>query len=219
MDKNKKVPEVRFKGYNDEWTTSTLSDFTERIVRKNTNNESSLALTISAQQGLIAQNEFFNSRIASKDVSGYYLVNNGEFAYNKSTSDGYPFGAVKRLDRYDKGVLSTLYIVFSINGDKTDSDFLSAYFDTSNWHEHISQRAAEGARNHGLLNISSDDFFDLTVSMPSSQSEQKKIAKLISTLDTLIRKLEQKLEKLRNIKQSLLNQMFINVNRGGHTAD
>lgn len=220
MDKNKKIPEVRFKGYNDEWTTSTLSDFTERIIRKNTNNESTLALTISAQQGLIAQNEFFNSRIASKDVSGYYLVNNGEFAYNKSTSDGYPFGAVKRLDRYDKGVLSTLYIVFSINGEKTDSDFLSAYFDTSNWHEHISQRAAEGARNHGLLNISSDDFFDLTVSMPSSQSEQKKIAKLISTLDTLIRKLEQKLEKLRNIKQSLLNQMFINVNRGGvRTAD
>lgn len=112
MNKMKNVPEIRFKGYEGEWTTCTLNSFTERIVRKNTNNECSLPLTISAQYGLIDQNEFFNSRIASKDVSRYYLVRKGEFAYNKSTSDGYPFGVVKRLDKYPNGVLSTLYIVF-----------------------------------------------------------------------------------------------------------
>lgn len=216
MDKMKNVPEIRFKGYEGEWTTCTLNSFTERIVRKNTNNECSLPLTISAQYGLIDQNEFFNSRIASKDVSRYYLVRKGEFAYNKSTSDGYPFGVVKRLDKYPNGVLSTLYIVFNVNEEKVDSDFLTVYFDTNNWHGHISSCAAEGARNHGLLNISSDDFFKLGVSMPKKESEQKKISKIITTLDSLISKLEQKLEKLRNIKQSLLNQMFVNVNRGGY---
>lgn len=215
MNKMKNVPEIRFKGYEGEWTTCTLNSFTERIVRKNTNNECSLPLTISAQYGLIDQNEFFNSRIASKDVSRYYLVRKGEFAYNKSTSDGYPFGVVKRLDKYPNGVLSTLYIVFNVNEEKVDSDFLTVYFDTNNWHGHISSCAAEGARNHGLLNISSDDFFKLGVSMPKKESEQKKISKMITTLDSLISKLEQKLEKLRNIKQSLLNQMFVNVNRGG----
>lgn len=216
MNKMKNVPEIRFKGYEGEWTTCTLNSFTERIVRKNTNNECSLPLTISAQYGLIDQNEFFNSRIASKDVSRYYLVRKGEFAYNKSTSDGYPFGVVKRLDKYPNGVLSTLYIVFNVNEEKVDSDFLTVYFDTNNWHGHISSCAAEGARNHGLLNISSDDFFKLGVSMPKKESEQKKISKMITTLDSLISKLEQKLEKLRNIKQSLLNQMFVSVNRGGY---
>jgi type I restriction enzyme S subunit len=98
----------------------TLNDISERITRKNTNNESSLPLTVSAQYGLINQNDFFNSRIASKDVSGYYLIKNGEFAYNKSSSDGYPFGAVKRLDRYKMGVLSTLYIIFALNKDKIE---------------------------------------------------------------------------------------------------
>lgn len=104
------APLIRFNGYNNKWIMLTLNDISERITRKNTNNESSLPLTVSAQYGLINQNDFFNSRIASKDVSGYYLIKNGEFAYNKSSSDGYPFGAVKRLDRYKMGVLSTLYI-------------------------------------------------------------------------------------------------------------
>jgi len=91
-------------------------------------------------------------------VSNYYLVLNGEFAYNKSTSDGYPFGAVKRLDLYEKGVLSTLYIVFAPKKEQQiDSDFLTVFFDTDRWHRGVAERAAEGARNHGLLNISAED--------------------------------------------------------------
>ena len=90
------------------WEQRKLGELVDRVVRKNTNNESTLPLTISAQYGLVDQITYFNNRVASRDVSNYYLVLNGEFAYNKSTSDGYPFGAVKRLDLYEKGVLSRL---------------------------------------------------------------------------------------------------------------
>ena len=100
----KKIPEIRFTGFTDDWEQRKLGEITERITRKNQDLESKLPLTISAQYGLIDQNEFFDKRIASKDVSGYYLVQNGEFAYNKSTSSDAPWGAVKRLDRYEKGV-------------------------------------------------------------------------------------------------------------------
>lgn len=103
------IPSIRFRGFDDAWEQRKLGDIVERVVRKNTNNESSLPLTISAQYGLVDQITYFNNRVASRDVSNYYLVLNGEFAYNKSTSDGFPFGAVKRLDLYEKGVLSTLY--------------------------------------------------------------------------------------------------------------
>lgn len=106
------MPSIRFYGFDNDWEQRKLGDIVERVVRKNTNNESSLPLTISAQYGLVDQITYFNNRVASRDVSNYYLVLNGEFAYNKSTSDGFPFGAVKRLDLYEKGVLSTLYIVF-----------------------------------------------------------------------------------------------------------
>ena len=191
------------------WEQRKLGDAFERVVRKNTNNESRLPLTISAQDGLVDQITYFNNRVASRDVSNYYLVYNGEFAYNKSTSDGYPFGAVKRLDWYEKGVLSTLYIVFALkHPEKDDSDFMTVFYDTDRWHRGVAERAAEGARNHGLLNISADDFFDIDTTMPEDKVEQEKIGRLLKKLDTLITLHQRKYEKLLNIKKSMLDKMF-----------
>ena len=204
------VPEIRFKGFTDPWEQRKLGDAFERVVRKNTNNESRLPLTISAQDGLVDQITYFNNRVASRDVSNYYLVYNGEFAYNKSTSDGYPFGAVKRLDWHEKGVLSTLYIVFALkHPEKDDSDFMTVFYDTDRWHRGVAERAAEGARNHGLLNISADDFFDIDTTMPEDKVEQEKIGRLLKKLDTLITLHQRKLEKLQNIKKSCLEKMFV----------
>ena len=204
------VPEIRFKGFSDAWEQRKLGDIVERVVRKNTNNESSLPLTISAQYGLVDQITYFNNRVASRDVSNYYLVLNGEFAYNKSTSDGFPFGAVKRLDLYEKGVLSTLYIVFSIkNQSEIDSDYLTVFFDTDRWHKGVSERAAEGARNHGLLNISADDFFDIDIFLPVHKEEQVVIGSYLRHLDNLITLHQRELEKLKNLKKACLEKMFV----------
>ena len=204
------VPEIRFKGFTDPWEQRKLGDAFERVVRKNTNNESRLPLTISAQDGLVDQITYFNNRVASRDVSNYYLVYNGEFAYNKSTSDGYPFGAVKRLDWYEKGVLSTLYIVFALkHPEKDDSDFMTVFYDTDRWHRGVAERAAEGARNHGLLNISADDFFDIDTTMPEDKAEQEKIGRLLKKLDTLITLHQRKLEKLVQIRKAFAERCFL----------
>ena len=203
-------PEIRFKGFTDPWEQRKLGELVDRVIRKNTNNESTLPLTISAQYGLVDQITYFNNRVASRDVSNYYLVLNGEFAYNKSTSDGYPFGAVKRLDLYEKGVLSTLYIVFAPKKEQQiDSDYLTVFFDTDRWHKGVAERAAEGARNHGLLNISAEDFFDIDLSVPKDIVEQKQIGAFIRQLDNLITLHQRELEKLQNIKKSMLEKMFV----------
>ncbi len=204
------VPEIRFSGFTEDWEQRKLGDIVERVVRKNTNNESSLPLTISAQYGLVDQITYFNNRVASRDVSNYYLVLNGEFAYNKSTSDGFPFGAVKRLDLYEKGVLSTLYIVFSIkNQSEIDSDYLTVFFDTDRWHKGVSERAAEGARNHGLLNISADDFFDIDIFLPRHKEEQVAIGSYLRHLDNLITLHQRKCKELQNMKKFMLQNMFV----------
>ena len=209
MTKKAAAPSIRFKGFSDAWEQRKLGELVDRVVRKNTNNESTLPLTISAQYGLVDQITYFNNRVASRDVSNYYLVLNGEFAYNKSTSDGYPFGAVKRLDLYEKGVLSTLYIVFSPKKEQqVDSDFLTVFFDTDRWHKGVAERAAEGARNHGLLNISAEDFFDIDLSVPKDVAEQKQIGAFIRQLDNLITLHQRKYEKLTNVKKSMLEKMF-----------
>lgn len=212
--KGQKVPEKRFPGFTDDWEQRKLGELVDRVIRKNTNNESTLPLTISAQYGLVDQITYFNKRVASRDVSNYYLVLNGEFAYNKSTSDGYPFGAVKRLDLYEKGVLSTLYIVFVPKKEQQiDSDFLTVFFDTDRWHKGVSERAAEGARNHGLLNISAEDFFDIDLSVPKEVAEQKQIGAFIRQIDNLITLHQRKLEEMKRQKKALMQLLLTGIVR------
>lgn len=206
MSTTRKTPKLRFPEFTGDWEQRKLSDISERVTRKNKNLEYSLPLTISAQYGLVDQHEFFNKRIAAKDVSGYYVIKNGEFAYNKSYSEGYPWGAVKRLDRYKNGVLSTLYILFSVKN--VNSDFLVSYYDTNNWHSEVQQRSAEGARNHGLLNISASDFFDTALVIPQDPNEQKKIGLLFKKLDSTITLHQRELDSLKKLKKSLLQKMF-----------
>ncbi|WP_170065723.1 restriction endonuclease subunit S, partial [Clostridium luticellarii] len=207
MDKNKaNVPKIRFPGFTDPWEQRKLGEVAERVTRKNKDLESTLPLTISAQDGLVDQNMFFNKTVASRDVSGYYLVKNGEFAYNKSYSNGYPWGAVKRLDRYDMGVLSTLYIVFKLTD--VNSDFLTKYYDTTYWYHEVSKHAAEGARNHGLLNIAASDFFETELTIPKDKAEQEKIGRFFNNIDHLITLHQRKLNHLKDKKKSLLQKMF-----------
>lgn len=169
------------------WEQRKLGDIVTRVIRKNENLESKLPLTISAQFGLIAQDEFFDKRIASKNISHYYLIRKGEFAYNKSTSMDAPWGAIKRLEHYDNGVLSTLYIMFRIlDENKVNSDYIVSYYVTNLWHKGVREVAAEGARNHGLLNIAPVDFFETTLTIPSNENEQKNIGEYFRRLDRLI---------------------------------
>ena len=202
-----KVPELRFAGFADDWEDRKLSSIAERVTRKNKNNESTLPLTISAQDGLVDQNDYFNKQVASRDVTGYFLVKNGEFAYNKSYSNGYPWGAIKRLDKYEMGVLSTLYIVFKPTA--INSQFLVSYYETTRWYREVSKNAAEGARNHGLLNISPNDFFNTLLTIPKSAEEQQQIGSFFKQLDETIALHQRKLDLLKEQKKGFLQKMFV----------
>ena len=171
--------------------------------------ESQTPLTISAEYGLIDQNKFFGKRIAAKDLSNYYLIQKGEFAYNKSTSNDAPWGAIKRLDCYNNGALSTLYIVFKIKDNKSCySDFLVTYYGTSLWHKEVKEIASEGARNHGLLNVSPSDFFRTKLVIPQDFEEQRKIGAFFTQLDNTITLQQRKLNSLQKLKKGLLQKMF-----------
>ena len=206
--KGETVPKIRFKGFEGEWEDVKLSSFAKRIKRRNSCMESTLALTIASALGLVSQNDYFNNSVVGANIRNYYLLKRGEFAYNKSYSNGYPFGSVKRLDRYEQGILSTLYIVFTID-DSISSDYLTHFFDTTLWHKDVAESAAEGARNHGLLNISAEDFLDIAIWKPRSIEEQQHIASYFTSLDKQIALQTQRLEKLRQIKAACLDKMFV----------
>lgn len=206
-DANK--PEIRFAGFTDDWEQRKLGEICQRVIRKNKNNESDLPLTIASQYGLIDQRDFFNKVVAAKDMSNYYLLRKGEFAYNKSYSNGFEYGSIKRLNAYEQGCLSTLYICFEITSDEVDSDYLECFFDTLKWYGDLSMICAEGARNHGLLNVDIKAFFaDINVSTPTNLKEQRKIATYLNNLDHLITLHQRKCDELKEFKKYMLQNMF-----------
>lgn len=153
------------------------------------------------------QVSYFNKTVASKDMSGYYLLLNGEYAYNKSYSVGYDFGSIKRLDRYTMGALSTLYICFALK--KHDSDYNKAYFDSLKWYREIYKISAEGARNHGLLNVPTDAFFETKHYLPQNLNEQRKIADFMIALEHRIDAQQSLVDNLKKYKRGLHKLVFI----------
>ena len=205
--KNLLIGKIRLFGYNSKWTHSKFNSIFERITRKNEELNSNI-LTISAQNGLISQKDFYNKRIASVDTSKYILLKNGEFAYNKSYSNGYPLGAIKRLDLYEKGVVSSLYICFKLNNSDNCSDFWKYYFEAGMLNREIKMIAQEGARNHGLLNMATEDFFNMILYHPKDSKEQQKIAEILNKSDKEIQLLNSKLEKLKEQKKGLMQKLL-----------
>lgn len=189
-----------------DWGEVRFHDMFSRVVQKNKEGNTNV-LTISAQYGLINQNDFFNKTVASDDKSNYYLMKKGEFAYNKSYSNGYPFGALKRLDFYDKGIVSPLYICFAANENNKCPDFYVHYFEAGLMNGEIQAFAQEGARNHGLLNISVDDFFNSNLLSPPI-GEQKKIAEILATQDRVIELKEKLIAEKQSQKKYLQNEIL-----------
>ena len=186
-----------------QWREVRLGNICERVTRRNSNNISNLILTIAAQYGLVSQIDFFN-----KSVASYYLLDKGDFAYNKSYSGEYTWGAVKRLDLYPQGVLSPLYICFRPIEGIIDSDFLVYLFESKCWYREVSEICVEGARNHGLLNVSVVDFFNMKLHLPDL-SEQKRIAEMMNAISDKIEHSSQLYALYNNQKTYLLSHMFI----------
>ncbi|OXA98211.1 hypothetical protein B0A75_14805 [Flavobacterium oncorhynchi] len=201
---------LRFKNENGndypDWEEKKLGKVANRVIRKNKENNLNV-LTISAQLGLVNQLEYFNKSVSAKDVTKYYLLEKNDFAYNKSYSNGYPMGAIKRLKKYDKGVVSTLYICFCFS-KMVSLNFMEHYFEFGLHNKEIEKVAQEGARNHGLLNIGVNDFLDISLNLPSL-IEQQKIANFLSSIDKKIESTNQQIIQTQTFKKGLLQQMFV----------
>lgn len=201
------VPKLRFGSFNAVWEKKALEDVFSRILDKNKEDNKNV-LTISAQRGLIKQDTFFNKVVSSENVSGYYLLTKGDFAYNKSYSNGYPFGAIKRLTRFEKGIVSPLYICFRLKNSENSSEYFEQFFNSGKINREINKIAQEGARNHGLLNLSVSEFFsDIKFYVPTL-SEQKHIASFLTSVDEWLEKNRKEKDLLCRYKAGTVQNIF-----------
>ena len=202
----------RLKGFSNKWKETSISNLFERVTRKNTEGNTTV-VTISAQRGFVRQTDFFNKNIASEITDNYFLVEKGEFCYNKSYSNGYPWGATKRLKDFDKAVVTTLYICFGLKDIKQSSgDFFEQFFEANLLDKGLTQIAHEGGRAHGLLNVTPSDFFSLKITIPTYE-EQTTIAQVLQAADKEIQLLKAKTEKLREQKRGMMQVLLTGKKR------
>jgi type I restriction enzyme S subunit len=195
----------------DDWTEFPLSELFNPVRRKNSKGVTRV-LTASGEHGLVDQGTYFNRSVAGESLAGYFHLLRGEFAYNRSSMNGYPYGAIKRLDEHDEGVLSTLYICFAPTSKKCCSDFYKHLFEAGVINKLLRKIVQVGARAHGLLNVSLHDFFSVRVPCPPL-NEQEQIASFLNRVDKEILLLHAKLNALKEQKKGLMQQLLTGKKR------
>ena len=201
-----KVPEIRFKGFTEDWEQRKLNEIADKVSEKNKNNEFSEPFTNSAEQGIISQKDYFDREIVNNEnLNGYYIVRNDDFIYNPRISVTAPVGPINRNRLGRNGVMSPLYTVFRTHD--IDNLYLEFYFKTTKWHRFMKLNGDSGAR-FDRFTISSTEFMEMPIPYPTLE-EQQKIGEYFDSFDNFITLHQRKCEELKNIKKFMLQNMFV----------
>ena len=202
----KKVPELRFSEFTEDWEQRKLSEIADKVTEKNKNNDFSEPFTNSAEQGIISQKDYFDREIVNNEnLTGYYIVRNNDFIYNPRISVSAPVGPINRNRLSRNGVMSPLYTVFRTHD--IDHLYLEFYFKTTRWHRFMKLNGDSGAR-FDRFTISSTEFMKMPIPYPGIE-EQKKIGKYFDNLDHLITLHQREYEELQKVKKFMLQNMFV----------
>ena len=200
------IPELRFKSFKGNWVKIPLSEISDKVNNKNTDKKYTITLTNSATQGIMSQSEYFDKQISNpKNIDNYYVVNNDDFVYNPRISLSAPYGPLNRNTLGFTGIMSPLYYVFKPRN--INLDYLEYYFKSTNWHRFMYQNGDTGARSD-RFSISNKLFETMPIKVPV-QIEQDKIGRMLKQLDDIIIHEQHRVEKLNEIKKTLLNKLFV----------
>lgn len=202
----KNVPEIRFAGFTDAWEQRKLSAIADKVTEKNVGLQYIETFTNSAEFGIISQRDYFDHDIAKVgSLDGYYIVRNEDFVYNPRISTSAPVGPINRNKLGRIGVMSPLYTVFRPHD--VDTTYLEHFFKSRYWHSFMNFKGDSGARSD-RFSIKDSVFFEMPIPIPHIV-EQLKIGKYLTHLDNLITLHQREVEKLKNIKKSCLEKMFV----------
>jgi len=205
----KKKPEIRFNGFEGEWEKDNAVYIFETYYDKNHPNLP--VLSASQELGMVIRdNVGFQVQHNKENEVGYKRVLPGQFVIHlRSFQGGFAHSMVE-------GITSPAYTVMQFKKSSKQDDIYWKYVLTSKTFIKRLETVTYGIRDG--RSISFEDFSELNFTYPTI-SEQEKIGLFLTTLDKLIAKLEAKLDKLRKLKQALLEKMFVNVNGGGKTPE
>ena len=189
------------------WEQRKLSEYLDISNEKNSKDIFTRqdVLSVSGDYGIVNQIEFQGRSFAGASVSNYGVVYTGDIVYTKSPLNSNPYGIIK-TNKGKSGIVSTLYAVYHPK-ENVDSSFVQTYFEQhARMNNYMHPLVNKGAKND--MKVSSENALKGDVIFPEI-AEQRQIVALFVKLDNLITLHQRKLEKLKNIKKSMLEKMFI----------
>jgi len=209
IEKAAKLIELKERHYTHELThiisrghypRSHVGTFAHEVSERNRGGNGARVLSVTNTRGFVLPEDHFERRVASADLSNYKVVKRGQYAYNPSRIN---VGSIARLDCWDNGVLSPMYVVFGLDMAKVNSDYFLHWLDSHEARERIKKSAQGSVRE----TISFTEFAAIPFPLPTP-GKQAAIARYltvlreeITTLDTYVKKLK---EQKRGLMQKLL---------------
>ena len=196
-------PEIRFKGFTDPWEQREVGDLLiERSQQAPMSDEYPLMAFI-ANEGVAPKGERYDrSALVTDTVNKLYKkTEKGDFIYSSNNLETGSIG----LNKYGKACISPVYSIFEPTGI-ADSDFLGRRLVRKDFINAM-VKWRQGVI-YGQWRIHESDFLKIEISVPSVE-EQRKIGAYLDQLDNLITLHQRELEKLQNIKKSMLEKMFV----------
>ncbi|EME7088968.1 restriction endonuclease subunit S [Enterococcus faecium] len=201
-----KVPEIRFPGFTEDWEQRKLGDVLTVSKEKNKSNSYSKEqiLSVSREVGTVNQIEYQGRSFAGADISGYKIVYPGQLIYTKSPLKGAPYGIFQLVT--EEGIVSPLYAVYN-STEQALASFIGLQLKSDNIATHyLSPLVSKGAKN--TINITDEGALDGRVTYPTI-TEQQKIVAFFKQLENTITLHQRELDSLKEMKKSLLQQMFV----------
>ena len=206
MDEKKNVPQVRIGHFTSNWNEELLCYYLETSKAKNID-ESFLkedVLSVSGDFGVVNQMEHQGKSFAGASLANYGVVSTNEVVYTKSPLRYQPYGIIK-TNMGEPGIVSALYAVYHPK-DTVYAPFVQTYFNLNKrLNNYLRPIISKGAKN--TINVGDDAALLGTVFFPQCD-EQQAITELFLNLERLIVQNQSKLEKLQNLKLSMLEKMF-----------
>ena len=191
------IKNIMFNG--EKYTKTKLKYILKKWNEKNKNKEYDYVESVSNKHGFISQNEQFEDRnVASRDKSNYYIIRKNVFAYNPSRLD---VGSLALKDNDLVSLVSPLYECFTTN---QNVNFMLEWFDSNEFKKGTFTKFEGGVRN----TLSFTNLCEINISLPTI-TEQNKIANILMTFNNKLKYENQKLEKLKNLKKGLMQNMFV----------
>ncbi|WP_326495135.1 restriction endonuclease subunit S [Mycoplasmopsis felis] len=193
------VPKVRFKGFSEEWKEERFDKIFFNIQEKN-KNRYSIKEYISVASNTWKKDVNIKNK---QTLWNYSVFRVGDIAYEGHTNEAFPFGRFV-INRIGTGIISNIFTVFRPKADLS-LDFSQYWVNNNLVMIGLLKRSSKSGIMMNSLTL--ENVNEEKISLPK-YFEQQKIGKLLDQISNLINLENSKLNKLKQVKETLLQKMF-----------